>query len=230
MARNPHAHHLAGSGVTEKMQRQYADILQSLRHYHRYRSDAKRKQVAAATVRKLAHHNPLNEAERRAEEMAESFHGRPVRDIIEIEEREVYSEWAGVLGELQRLDILMEDGRNFQSIEFDWEEGGRDNVMVVAGDDHNIEFVGGDQSIPWQEIEGASKTEKNIVIVGPVCEIDYFADKHHLGNDEQKYGITYFHEFGDEGGDLPWLAYDTRNEKLLLQGGDYTIEPEGITG
>ena len=68
---NPGQKHLAGSDVTPKMQRQYSDILESLRHYHRYRSDAKRKQVAAATVRKLAHHNPLSIAEQQAEQLAE---------------------------------------------------------------------------------------------------------------------------------------------------------------
>lgn len=227
---NPGEWHLSGSGVTAKMQRQYEDILDSLRHYHRYRSDAKRKQVAAATVRKLAHHNPLNQDERRAEEMAESFHGRPVREIIELEEREVYTANAGVLGELEALYILTEDGRHSQKIEFDFDEGGDDNILVMAADDHNIEFAGGDQEIEWQKIEGASHAEKFIVLVGPVCEIDYFADKHHLGDDDQKYGSPYYHYFGDEGGDLPWLAYDTRNVKLILVGGDYTVEPEGITG
>ena len=58
LAENPGHHHLAGADVTPKMQRQYEDILESLRHYHRYSSDEKRKQVAAATVRKLAE-NPL---------------------------------------------------------------------------------------------------------------------------------------------------------------------------
>jgi hypothetical protein len=232
MARNPGRRHLAGSDVTPKMQRQYEDILQSLRHYGRYRSDAKRKQVAAATVRKLAHHNPLNAEEHRAERLAEEFHGRPAREFIEVEEHEAYDEYGAVLGELERLDILMEDGHSFQSIQFDFVLGSDDNVLVVGDPDkQNIEFVGGDQDIPWREVEGASEAEKNLVIVGPVCEIDYFADKHHLeGPAEQQHGITYYHEFGDEGGELPTLLFDRRNTKLLLAGGDYTIEPEGITG
>lgn len=179
--------------------------------------------------KKRSRRNPDDEAQ--AERIAREFHGRPVREFIDIEEPEVYSEYAGVLGELMRLDILMADGRNAQSIEFDFVEGAEDNIFVVAPDKNNIEFVGGDQSFPWREIEGATDTGKNIVLVGPVVEIDYFADKHHLeGPKSQKHGITYFHEFGDEGGELPCLLYDTRNEKLLFVDGDYTIEPEGITG
>lgn len=228
---NPGRRHLAGADVTAKMQRQYEDILESLRHYGRYRTDAKRKQVAAATVHKLAHRNPLNQDEQRAHELAEEFHGRAPREIIEVEERETYNEYGAVLGYLERLDILMDDGHTFVPIEFDFEPGSEENVIVMADPaGKNIEFVGGDQDIPWQEIEGV-QADKNLVLIGPVCEIDYFADKHHLsGPASQKNGITYYHEFGDEGGELPYLVFDTRNSKLLFVGGDYTIEPEGITG
>jgi hypothetical protein len=186
-------------------------------------------QRARLALKLRGFHNPEDAV--MAERLAEEFHGRPVREIFDIEEREIYSEYGGVLGELQRLDILMDNGRDFQSIEFDFEEGADDNILVMAPDKHNIEFVGGDQDFNWWEIDGATQSDKNLVLVGPVCEIDYFADKHHLGGPEtQKDGITYFHEFGDEGGDLPWLVFDTRNRKLLFTGGDYTIEPEGITG
>jgi hypothetical protein len=80
-------------------------------------------------------------------------------------------------------------------------------------------------------VDGASETEKNLVLVGPVCEISYFADKHHLsGPKEQKDGITYYHNFGEDDDELPYLVFDRRNRKLLLVGGSYTIESEGITG
>ena len=228
---NPGRKHIAGADITAKMQRQYEHILQSLRDYGRYRTDAKRKQVAAATVRKMAQGNPLNFGEERAARLAERFHGRPPREILEIDERESYDDYGAVLGALERLDILTEDGRNAIPIEFDCEPGGKDNVLVVADPEgKNIEFIGGDQSFPWDQIEDTA-TDKNLVLVGPVCEIDYFADKHHLdGPDEQKRGITYYHKFGDEGGELPYLVFDTRNEKMMLVGGDYKVEPEGITG
>ena len=74
-------------------------------------------------------------------------------------------------------------------------------------------------------------------MVGPVREITYWADKHHLsGPKSQAKWIEYFHEFGEriqfdeDEGELPYLVFDRRNRKLLLVGGAYTIEPEGITG
>lgn len=228
---NPGRKHIAGADITAKMQRQYEHILQGLREYGRYRTDAKRKQVAAATVRKMSRGNPLNSGEERAARLAQEFHGRPAREIIEIEEQESYDDYGAVLGSLERLDILTEDGKHAIPIKFDFSPGSEENVLVVSDPEgKNIEFVGGDQDIPWTEIEDVA-TDKNLVLVGPVCEINYFADKHHLeGPAEQKRGITYYHEFGDEGGELPYLVFDTRNSKLMLVGGDYTIEPEGITG
>lgn len=179
--------------------------------------------------RRISRRNP--NGERAAAELAREFHGRPVRGFIEIDEPEVYSEYGAVLGELMTLDILMPNGTESQTIRFDFDKGGTGNILVVAPNKGNIEFVGGDQDFNWWEIEGATQGDKHLVLVGPVCEIDYFADKHHLdGPEEQKQGITYFHEFGEGGGELPLLLFDTRNKKLLFAGGDYTIEPEGITG
>src|SRR5215467_11463128 len=63
---NPGRKHIAGKDVTAKMQRQYEHILKSLRSGHYFKTDAKRKQVAAATVRKLAH-NPLEPYDREYE-------------------------------------------------------------------------------------------------------------------------------------------------------------------
>ena len=227
---NPGHQHLAGADVTEKMQRQYEDILASLREVHRYRSDAKRKQVAAATVRKLAQ-NPSERA--MAERLVEDFHGREARGEIEITETEIYNEFGGVLGYLIRFGILDPAGTHQIPIDFECDpDSPEENILVVATDDHNIEFVGGDQDFDWQDVEGASTSDlKNLVFVGPVYQIDYWADKHHLtGPKQQQDGMIYYHPFGEEGGELPWLIFDTRNTKLLFVGGDYRITPEGIAG
>lgn len=229
---NPGRKHLKGKDVTAKMQRQYEHILESARKHRRYGSDKKRKSVAAATTWKQARRNPLFglDDEERAEQLAEEFHGRPVREILEVTEEEAYDDFGAILGFLQKLCILMEDD-SYIPIDFDYEPGSEDNVLVASNPEGtNIEFVGGDQDIDWQYVDGAT-AEKNLVLVGPVFEIDYFADKHHLsGPKEQKSGITYYHEFGEDDGELPYLVFDRRNTKLLFVGGSYTVEPEGITG
>ena len=55
---NPGHQHIAGG--TAKMQRAYEDILASEQYYHRFPTLAKRKQVAAATVRKMHAEGKLN--------------------------------------------------------------------------------------------------------------------------------------------------------------------------
>ena len=227
------------------MQRQYTHILQSLRQHHRYSSDRKRKQVAAATVRKMQQ-NPgvltslfrnlgigLDD-ESRAEMLAEDFHGRPVRDVIDVDEPEVYDEHLSVLGHLKELRILMDDEDTFIPIRFAYDDDpvNEESVFVVSNPaGTNIEFIGGDQDIDWQNVDGSSVEGKYLIAVGPVLSIAYYTDKHHLsGPKSQAYGTVYEHEFGETGGELPFLVFDRLNTKLLLVGGNYTVEPEGIDG
>lgn len=242
---NPGRQHLRGADVTGTMQRQYTRILQSLRDRSRYDSEAKRKQVAAATVRKL--HNPgafnavmrhlglpIDDASR-AEQLSEEFHGRPVREIIEIEEEEVYDTDVSVLGLLKELEILMDDEDAVIPIRFSDDEDRTiddDTVWVVSNvAGTNIEFIGGDQNIDWRNVDGASDEGKYLVWVGAVYSITYHTDKHHLsGPRSQANGTPYNHLFADEGGDLPCLIFDRQNQKLLFVGGNYRITPEGIAG
>lgn len=246
--RNPGRKHLRGVDVTDKMQRQYEHILESLRERHRFHGDRKRKSVAAATVWKLAKtKNPSAisslfrnlgiglDDESRAELLAEDFHGRPVRDVIDIEERDVYDEHVSVLGYLKELAILMEGEDSVIPIQFGEDDDptvDEDTVYVVSNPaGTNIEFIGGDQDIDWRKVDGSSEEGKYLVWVGPVYSITYYTDKHHLtGPASQKTGTPYEHEFGDEGGDLPCLIFDRQNRRLMLVGGDYEITPEGIAG
>lgn len=239
--RNPGRHHLAGGDVTAHMDRQYEAILDSLRRRHRFGSDERRKSVAAATARKLAQNpgvfgrlwgNLAGDDETLARQLTEDFHGRPVRDLIEVEQTEHYDEYGAVLGYLEELGVLTEDEQFTIPISFKYGRNDSETVFVVSNPaGTNIEFVGGDQDIDWEKVEGASAQDKYLVSVGPVLTIAYWADKHHLsGPKSQANGISYEHEFGDEGGELPFLVFDRQNKRLLLVGGDYTITPEGIAG
>ena len=242
---NPGRRHLVGSDVTAKMQRQYEDILGSLRDEGRYGSDRKRKQVAAATVQKLRK-NPsalrsllrnlgiATDEETRSELLAKEFHGRPVRDFIDVEETELYHEYGAVLGNLIELGIYADDCDvdEDEYIPIGFPEGEDEDVLVMSNPaGTNIEFIGGDQDIDWWNVEGASSHDKDLVMVGPVRHIAYYTDKHHLtGPKNQMLGTPYEHEFGEGTGDLPYLVFDRLNKKLLLAGGSYTITPEGIAG
>ena len=223
---NPGRKHIAGSDITPHMQHAYEQILKSIRERGDY--PGREKEVAARIVRSKLAHNP-GEAE--ARRLAEEFHGRMSRGEFQVTETEVYDEFGGVLGYLSKLGILDPDGRHFNPIDWPYDaDVPEENILVIATDEHNIEYVGGDQDFDWQNMPGASTSElKNLIFVGPVVRIEYWADKHHLsGPKQQEDGMIYYHDFGEENGELPYLVFDTRNIKLIFAGGDYRITPEGI--
>ena len=149
-------------------------------------------------------------------------------------EEDAYETSGAVLGYLVELGIMADDDRSEIPIRFPYDpQEPENNILVVSNPQGtNIEFVGGDQDINWRAVDGASAmNEKHLIMVGPVEEIVYWADKHHLsGPKEQKNGMEYYHDFGEDTDELPWLIFDRMNTRLLLVGGAYTIEPEGITG
>lgn len=99
------------------------------------------------------------------------------------------------------------------------------NVRVAAsGNGRQLCFVGGDQQLDLQSIALAADPDKDHVAIGPVKQIDYFTSKA-FHNFEP---TQYFHRFGEEGGSLPILCFDTLNQALYLVGGDYRVKPEGI--
>lgn len=228
---NPGTQHVAGGSA--EVQERYTAILKSLRQRREYDSDATRKRVAAATARKMSQNPGDLQA---AEELAEKFHGRRPIEEFEVQESEYYTDEGAVLGYLVELRILDESGTAETPISFTWDEmKPKTNILVISNaQGTNIEFIGGDQDIDWWHVEGASKDDsKHFALVGPVSEITYFADKHHLsGPAKQKHGMEYYHRFGEDGsnGELPWLVFDIMNTRMMLVGGSYTIEPEGITG
>lgn len=60
--------------------------------------------------------------------------------------------------------------------------------------------------------------------LGEIREIEYIAQKPHLGYPET---TEFFHQFGEEGGKRPHLSTDSEGA-LLIKGGDYFITERGI--
>ena len=60
--------------------------------------------------------------------------------------------------------------------------------------------------------------------LGEITQIEYIETKHQFGDTEP---VTYFHKLGEEGGERPHAVINDEG-LLLIEGGDYTITPEGI--
>ena len=197
-------------------------------------------QLRGRFTRNLPKRNPGE-----AESLDEGFHGRPPSDDIFIIEQEMYIPDQAVIGLLEEMVIVSENGLYKTTISFkhydhrsNFSGNGneKDTVYITFPTRNQIEFRGGDQHLP---MEG----DKNMDIAGPVFSICYWTDKHHLSDGT---GFSsYHHCFGEESVKMnndkpsqnkmlermpfmPLLCYDRMNEKMILIGGSYTVEDVGI--
>lgn len=155
------------------------------------------------------------------EEIAEEFSG------TEVEFMDIYNEphmprgRYAYLGELLSLHIKPAAGGQVQKISFG---AGKDAPIIVTDSTaKQIYFVAGNQDITDAlAVFGAqSRIGDSLLELGVGRRIDYRARKEHVADpDEDKWK----HDHGEENGTFPTVLFDTRNKKLLYEGGDYRIE------
>ncbi len=95
--------------------------------------------------------------------------------------------------------------------------------LGVTGNGGQLYFVGCDQAVDLGKFPHASPL-KDQVDLGEAVSICYETSKD-FHNFEKS---DYEHEFGEEGGARPLLAYDVRSKRLYLVGGDYIVKRPGI--
>ena len=164
-----------------------------------------------------------------ADEMTERFHGRPVQELIEVEEEVHYHEHLAELGVLTKLKVKAPDGAIVILSDFKDAEG--NGALLCSNEDGSQLYIrGGDQSVPLSEFEIDQPHDKEDL--GSVVRIWYHTVKDHLG--EEGGDATYFHDFGEEDAAdgykprRPRLMYSVRDERLSFSGGAYRVEREGI--
>lgn len=158
--------------------------------------------------------NPDLDAE---EEMYRIFHGRaPERTIDHEELIQIRSKFAE-LGKLLELRFRLDGERTpMPLIDFG------SCQAVCTADGKNIYFLGGNQTVDLAQL--AIDSDKDYVELGECTYIKYFTRKGFHDFEP----IDYYHEFGEEDGVRPVLAYDQLNRKLFLLGGNYRVEAPGI--
>jgi hypothetical protein len=166
-----------------------------------------------------------------ADEMTESFHGRPASETIDLVVTEEYEKDLSVIGLLEELEITDDEGKTAYAVSFKhhdhnsaFAKGGResDTVYVLTNPQGTQLYLkGGDQALPKMESDG-----KILIDLGECYSITYWTDKYHLSDGT---GFSsYIHKFGEEGGSRPMVVYNTLNETISLVGGSYKVESEGI--
>lgn len=170
-------------------------------------------------------HNP----DATAADLFEAFTGRESTKETLVEEKIHSPAKLADLGELIELQAILPDEKRVAVIGFE-KRGVQVGAAGVKKDSRGIygtelHFVGGDQTIDLADVDATHQKGKPTIVIGTAYKIAYRTSKHF-----HSFKVSvYEHEFGEENGVRPILAYDPRSRKLFLAGGNYEIRPEGIT-
>lgn len=155
-----------------------------------------------------------------AEELYETFHGRPSEETIvlteEVHERSALSG----LGKLTELQVITLSGYD-ATISFDSQRP----MLTASPDGKQLYIMGGDQELDLEDLEmDSSEWFKDLMVIGILTRVMYETQK--AFHEFQL--IDYFHDLGEESGVQPLLVYDTLNGRLSVVGGQYEVKWEGI--
>jgi hypothetical protein len=99
---------------------------------------------------------------------------------------------------------------------------GKPPIIVTDSSAKQIYFVDGAQDISASLAAfGAIDRGNGLFELGQARRIDYQCRKEHVADPEED---LWKHDHGEENGALPTVLFDTRNKRLLYEGGDYRIE------
>ena len=164
------------------------------------------------------------------EDIVEEFTGTPAEFIDVYNEPHMPRGRYAQLGPLIALYIKPVKGGQVirigapESRRVDWKEywGGDAPMVVTDSSAKQIYFVAGAQDISAMlEQFGARDRGEGIVELGQGRRIDYEGRKEHVAEPDED---QWKHDHGEENGVLPTVLFDTRNKRLLYEGGDYRID------
>lgn len=103
-------------------------------------------------------------------------------------------------------------------------------VLLIAQPSPPQLYVIGDQEMSDEEISVFTEDRGNEMLLGEARGISYRATKWHPQMEDAYRGknLPYEHHFGEEGGRKPEVFYSRSMRRLLIRGGDYTVEGVGI--
>lgn len=210
----------------------YDDVLDYMpeREWSEYTEDDFRSRAGAPPtswfkrlLRKLRG-NPASADKARA--MTEAFHGRPETEVFDVEEKVHYHRHVAELGELTKLKIKAATGV-VTLTDFDG------TLLCSNGEGSQLYLVGGDQRVDLSAFGVDTAKVHDFEDLGAIKEIRYYTTKEHLGSEGGE--ATYYHQLNEEDKvnmvihpRLARLVASTRDHRLSIVGGAYTVEPEGI--
>ena len=163
-----------------------------------------------------------------AQDMYESFHGKPATSQVIVKEEYHEHEHLATIGVLVNFWVapLSQPGKGVlietsdANGDFD-EVGADDKTVFLAANEQGTQlyFVGGDQSLDLDKLKFTGDFVKDSMVIGIIYELTYRTKK-----EFDNFELTdYYHELGEETGDQPMLVYDSLSPHCAISGGRYKI-------
>ncbi len=181
------------------------------------------REAARTVTKEWAEENPgpRRNPESAAATLYEKFHQTPSTEVVELAETIHEHDYLTTLGTLQTIKLHTLADKQVEIAFAD------DRPYLCSNETGTQLYIaGGDQTMDLKALGMGSKLwHKEHMLLGICLEVTYQTKKGF-----HDFQLTdYYHELGEETGVQPMLAYDTRNCKLSILGGQYQIKPEGIT-
>lgn len=194
---------------------------------------SKRREFASAIwASRKAHRNPSalstlstdSEEYSQAKQIAELFHGRPVKEEITLTEQIREHDWLWRIGPLVKLKIRTLTKRS-ATLPFHQTEEGMVHLFC-SPDGKQLYLRGGDQELDLKALDMGEGTEwyRDHMLIGEAKEITY--------RDKKKFHkfklVDYFHKLGEVTKKKPMLAYNALAKRLEILGGQYKVETDEL--
>lgn len=156
----------------------------------------------------------------KAEKLYSDFHGKDATEVIEMQESDVSRQTYTALGDLVDLTIETTAG-TVAKIDFS-----KDDAVKVASapGGRQLYLIGGSQDLDGALDKFDTDAAKDFVELGRAKQITYRARKSF--NDFRL--IDYYHDLGEESGNVPLAFYDRLRKRIYFVGGSYHVEAPGI--
>jgi hypothetical protein len=175
--------------------------------------------------------NQVSEQEQ-AVQLYERFHGKEPKEIIEAQRSAAMRLDYTALGDLVAIGLEIPGGWKESDVTGHWDEldhiGFQENGVKLASSPNGKQLycIGGQQKLGADEVEAlGGDPSKDLADLGEARFVVYFARKR-VGKYQP---IEYVHILGGPNELVPRVCYDKLREEIFFVGGEYTVEPEGIT-
>ena len=174
------------------------------------------------TAKRLPHSWKPRKRNPSAATLREEFTGSPADWITAEQEPHIPAGDYAQLGEL--LSLYVKPGRGDAVQQINFREAERP-LLLSDESARQLWLAGGNQDVSASLSAFGANGDSELVELGELRRIDYKQRKEHVPHPDHD---EWRHEMGEESGVRPRLWFDTRLKRLLVQGGEYEVRPEGI--